>query len=233
MIAQAEQPRQGYTRVGIRLSGDLGGLGSVGSSWLVGSCRALTATWHGPILSGLPTGGVAKVVIAPACQAGGRGFKSRRSRPAIWLSVRQRSTGCGAVASALGSGPRGREFKSPQPDTLLYCGSEPRGLVRGSPPADRCGVWSRVVWYVGARRRIWWSVGARGVWSRVVWYGSPPADRCGVWCVGARRRFVGGSVRRSRVWRCPGRLPGPTRRGGTIPAFGSASSLPYLQFPQC
>ena len=209
----------------------------------VGSCRALTATWRGPILSGLPTGGVAKVVIAPACQAGGRGFKSRRSRPAIWFSVRQRSTGCGAVASALGSGPRGREFKSPQPDTLLYCGSEPRGLVRGSSPADRCGVWSRVVWYVGARRRIVAGSGAawfgtwelaggslRGLEPRGLAWESP----CGSESVAAwRRRIVGGSVRRSRVWRCPGRLPGPTRRGGTIPAFGSASSLPHLQFPQC
>jgi hypothetical protein len=47
----------------------------------------------------------------------------------------------------------------------LYCGSEPRGLVRGSSPADRCGARSRVVWYVGARRRI---VGGSGA----AWFGT-------------------------------------------------------------
>jgi hypothetical protein len=84
-------------------------------------------------------------------------------------------------------------------------GPEPRGLVRGSSPADR--------WRGSSPADRWRGLEPRGLVRR-----SSPADRYGVW---------------SRVWRCPGRLPGPTRRGGTIPAFGSASSLPHLQFPQC
>ena len=90
-------------------------------------------------------GGVAKLVIALACQAGGRGFKSRRSRSfskamrwrlctaapsshsgadgaffscgARWRISSQ--AGCSAVGSAFGSGPKGRRFKPAQPDSLV------------------------------------------------------------------------------------------------------------------
>ena len=41
-------------------------------------------------------GGVAKLVIALACQAGGRGFKSRRSRSFfLWAMHRRAQHGCG------------------------------------------------------------------------------------------------------------------------------------------
>jgi hypothetical protein len=113
----------------------------------------------------------------------------------------------------------------------LYCGSEPRGLIRGSSPADRCGarVRSRVVWCVGARRRSLAGSGAAwfgtwelaggslagseprglvrgsssaivgGVRSRVVWYVGARRRIVGgvwsrvVWCVGVRQRIVTGS----------------------------------------
>ena len=84
------------------------GVGICGSA-----AGALTLAAARPILSGMPTGGVAKVVIAPACQAGGRGFKSRRSRSSIskprmslravaqWLarSVRDREVGSSSLPS--------------------------------------------------------------------------------------------------------------------------------------
>ncbi len=62
-------------------------------------------------------GGVAKLVIALACQAGDRGFKPRRSR--YFPLFGGFFSGCSAVASALGSGPRGRGFKSRQPDAVF------------------------------------------------------------------------------------------------------------------
>ena len=46
------------------------------------------------------------------------GLSSRRPRVQVpSLPSTSTVTGCGAVASALGSGPRGREFESPQPDS--------------------------------------------------------------------------------------------------------------------
>ena len=81
-------------------------------------------------------GGVAKLVIAPACQAGGRGFNPRRSR-----SISAIVTGCSAVASALGSGPRGRRFKSAQPDTPHTPHSqESRQIIRGFKSDSRCAL---------------------------------------------------------------------------------------------
>ena len=73
-------------------------------------------------------GGVAKLVIALACHAGDHGFEPRRSRnkeavqklqflnSPIFLRRKNRRTGNSAVGSALGSGPRGRRFKSALPD---------------------------------------------------------------------------------------------------------------------
>ena len=44
-----------------------------------------------------------------------------------WMSPGGNQTGCGAVASALGSGPRGRRFKSAQPEFPLF------SLSKGQP----------------------------------------------------------------------------------------------------
>ncbi len=60
-------------------------------------------------------GGVAKLVIAPACQAGGRGFKSRRSRmyPAKGFFFR-------AVAQGLARSVRDREVGGSNPPSPKY-----------------------------------------------------------------------------------------------------------------
>jgi hypothetical protein len=48
-------------------------------------------------------GGVAKLVIALACQAGGRGFKSRRSRYFFpWAMPRRAQHGCGILRGICG-----------------------------------------------------------------------------------------------------------------------------------
>ncbi len=66
--------------------------------------------------------GVAKLVIALACHAGDHGFEPRHSRKSlskgkgIFFLI---STGNSAAGSALGSGPRGRGFKSRLPDSFL------------------------------------------------------------------------------------------------------------------
>ena len=93
-------------------------------------------------------GGVAKLVIALACQAGGRGFKSRRSRSfssnamhggsgsrAWWARtgaiMKSHSSGCSAVGSAFGSGPKGRRFKPAQPDFhAQFISQSPAGRSR-------------------------------------------------------------------------------------------------------
>ena len=113
--------------------GDLAGAAS-GPSPKLGHTRDAEVVQHGMVL-----GSAAGALTAPGAgfyieraanwgrgEGGYRaGLSSRRPRvqvPSLPSSyqvlVRQRSTGCGAVASALGSGPRGREFKSPQPDCV-------------------------------------------------------------------------------------------------------------------